>query len=553
MMEAVEDTNLEAAIGWLADTILANLPAGGKLNSWIRQADLGNDVDKLRSEVEAVDMVVSAVQGRAAGNKPLTRSLAAVKELLYDADDVVDELDCYRLQQELQPETLLEMDGHETQQVERSSETAVGVQSSGNSRLRSKEWIHFDITEFEQNGGPARARCKLCQTELMCETKKGTSVLRNHLKSKACSNKRRASDPSSSTVDATTISTHVAAGNSSGRKRMRTGEVSTHIPTTNPKFSETIQDITCQLQGKREAITRLLKILGSDSGASSNHHQSTISDPRRRTSSLVQGKVYGRAAEKRSIKALVKEHKSTAGVTVLPIVGIGGVGKTALAQLVYNDPTVGSQFDHKIWIWVSNNFDEMRLTRDILGYVSQETHDGLCFPKLQEVLKGHVKSKKVLLVLDDVWEDMDKCRWNKLLAPFKSDGANGNMIIVTTRKPSVANRRGTIRSIKLEGLKNGDFWLMFKACAFGDENYEEQISLSEIGRQIAKRLQGNPLAAETVGTLLKDHLTVDHWSNILKTEDWKSLQHTGGIMSALKLSYDELPYHLQQCFSYCSI
>ncbi|VAI63602.1 unnamed protein product [Triticum turgidum subsp. durum] len=192
-MEAVEDTNLEAAIGWLTDTILANLPAGGKLESWIRQAGLGNNIGKLKSEVEAVEMVVSAVQGRAAGNKPLTKSLARVKELLYDADDVVDELDCYRLQQELQPETLLETDGHGMRQtVERCRENADDVQSSSNGRLRSKEWIHFEITEFEQNGGPAKARCKHCEKVVMCTTKMGTSVLRNHLNSKAGSHKRGA-------------------------------------------------------------------------------------------------------------------------------------------------------------------------------------------------------------------------------------------------------------------------------------------------------------------------------------------------------------------------
>lgn len=203
----------------------------------------------------------------------------------------------------------------------------------------------------------------------------------------------------------------VAAGISPSRKRMRTGQESTHIAAANPNgwnkdtFSERIQDITSQLQVKREAITKLLKILGSDSGGtSSNHCPSTVSDPRRRTSSLVQGKVYGRAFEKSSIKVFIKEHKSTAGVTVLPIVGIGGVGKTALVQLVYNDPALESQFDHKIWIWVSKDFDEMRLTREMLDCVSQETYDiGLCsFTKLQEVLKGHIKSKRVLLILDDV-------------------------------------------------------------------------------------------------------------------------------------------------------
>ncbi|KAM3245527.1 hypothetical protein ACQJBY_056700 [Aegilops geniculata] len=387
----------------------------------------------------------------------------------------------------------------------------------------------------------------------MCTTKKGTSVLRNHLKSKGCSNKRGATDPSSSTVDATTIPMPVATGNSSSRKRMRTGQESTHITTSNPNgwnkdaFSERIQDITSQLQGRRQAITGLLKILGPDSGVASSNHC-------RRTSSLLQGKVYGRAQERASIKKLIKKHKSTAGVTVLPIVGIGGVGKTALAQLVYNDPAVESQFDHKIWIWVSNNFDEMRITREMLDYVSQETHEGLCsFPKLQEVLKGHIKSKRVLLILDDFWEGMDDGRWNKLLAPFNSDGATGNMIILTTRKPYVAKRRGTAGPINLGGLEKDHFWQLFKSCAFGDENYEAQASLSDLGQEIAQKLKGNPLAAQTAGALLRHHLTVDHWSNILKTEAWKSLQHTGGIMSSLKLSYDELPYPVQQCCSYCSI
>ncbi|KAF7087264.1 hypothetical protein CFC21_090460 [Triticum aestivum] len=557
-MDAVEDTMLEAAIGWLADTILANLPDGGKLDSWIRQAGLGNDIGKLKAEVEAVEMLVSAVQGRAARNKPLAKSLACLKELLYDADDVVDELDCCRLQQhELQPGTLLQ-----TQQVEGSRENAGDVQRSSKGRLRFEGWNHFDIIESEQNGGPARARCKRCQKELKCKTKNGTSVLHKHLETKACQNSTGgASHPSSSTAHATAIPMPVVTGDSPNRKRMRTGQESTHIAAVNPNrwnkdtFPERIQGITSQLQVKREAVTKLLKILGPDSGgASSNHCHITISDPHRRTSGLVQGKVYGRAQERGSIKKLIQKHKSTEGVTVLPIVGIGGVGKTALAQLVYNDPALESQFDHKIWIWVSNNFDEMRLTREMLDYVSHETHDGLCsFPKLQEVLKGHFKSKRVLLILDDVWEAMDDGQWNTLLAPFKSDGAIGNLIILTTRKPFVAKRRGTVGPVSLGALEKDHFWQLFKSCAFGDVNYEAQASLSDLGQEIAQKLKGNPLAAQTAGALLRQHLTVDHWSNILKTEAWKSLQHTGGIMSSLKLSYDELPYPIQQCWSYCSI
>jgi hypothetical protein len=101
LMEAAEDTSLEPAIEWLLQTILRNLQID-KLEEWIRQAKLADDIERLRSVVEGVDRVVNAVRGRAAGNRPLSRSLARLKELLYDADDVVDELDYYRLQQQVQ-------------------------------------------------------------------------------------------------------------------------------------------------------------------------------------------------------------------------------------------------------------------------------------------------------------------------------------------------------------------------------------------------------------------------------------------------------------------
>lgn len=272
------------------------------------------------------------------------------------------------------------------------------------------------------------------------------------------------------------------------------------------------------------------------------------------TSSLNQQKIYGRDSEKNTIIKTITAEKHES-ISVLSIVGIGGVGKTALTQLIYNDPLVKEQFE-RIWLSVSNNLDEVRLTREILDFVSQERHEGIrSFAKLQEILQIHMEfhSKRFLLILDDVWENLDAYLWNKLLSPMMSSNVKGNVIVVTTRNFSVAKRIGTLEPINLCALANDDFWLLFKSCAFGDENYEGHQSLSIIGHQVAEKLMGNPLAAVSTGELLRKQLTIDHWSNILKNEHWKSLQLSRGIMSALKFSYDQLPYYLQQCFSYISI
>ena len=268
----------------------------------------------------------------------------------------------------------------------------------------------------------------------------------------------------------------------------------------------------------------ILKLHGSDSTSSSHHHQSTTSDQHLRTSSLVPRIVYGRAKEKKRIMMMTEGRSDK--VIVVPIVGIAGVGKTTLAQFVYNDPDVKSQFHHRIWVCVSCKFDEVKLTKEMLHFFPRERHEGISnFAKLQEILKEHVEyqAKSFLLVLDDVSDSMDYHKWNKLLNPLLSSQAK-NIILVTTRNLSVAQRLSTLEPIKLGALENDDMWLLLKSCAFGFGNYEGTENLSTIGRQIAEKLKGNPLAAVTAGELLRVDLTVDHWNKILKEEDWKLIK-----------------------------
>ena len=151
-----------------------------------------------------------------------------------------------------------------------------------------------------------------------------------------------------------------------------------------------------------------------------------------------------------------------------------------------------------------------------------------------------------------MWEEKDKRGWFSLLTPLKHNHVPGCMILATTRRPSVARMIETMDSVSVNGLDENQFWLFFKACAFGNESHEGHPSLQCIGQQIAKALKGIPLAALSVGALLNRNVTYEHWRTV--QNKWKSLQEdTDDILPILKLSYDFLPVHLQQCFSYCSL
>lgn len=282
--------------------------------------------------------------------------------------------------------------------------------------------------------------------------------------------------------------------------------------------------------------------------------EGVVSNRRLTTSVPVEQKVYGRDSDRDMIVELLVNGKSR-DLNVLPIVGNGGVGKTTLARFVYRDRRIKDHFDLQMWVCVSSIFDEVRLTREMLEHACRDRQD--CekissFNVLQEMLMDSVRNRRFLLILDDVWEDKDKNRWNRLLAPLRQNQTVGCMILATTRSPSVAKKIRTLTSVELKGLDDDNFWLFFKQCAFGDENHGDHPSLQVIGQQIAKTLKGYPLAAQSVGALLGQNLNYEHWWKI--RDQWASLQKgDDDILPILKLSYDYLPSCLQRCFSYCSL
>ncbi|KAF8712112.1 hypothetical protein HU200_028953 [Digitaria exilis] len=129
------------------------------------------------------------------------------------------------------------------------------------------------------------------------------------------------------------------------------------------------------------------------------------------------------------------------------------------------------------------------------------------------------------------------------LVPFKKGQKNGSVILVTTRLPASAQIvKTTDQCIDLQGLDPGSFKDLFRAHAFGDkQSMDGHSELLKTGDKIVEKLKGSPLAAKTVGKLLKNNLDLGHWTRVLDSKE------------SLKLSFDYLPFHLQQYFIYSAL
>uniref|UniRef100_A0A453T1K3 NB-ARC domain-containing protein n=1 Tax=Aegilops tauschii subsp. strangulata TaxID=200361 RepID=A0A453T1K3_AEGTS len=241
---------------------------------------------------------------------------------------------------------------------------------------------------------------------------------------------------------------------------------------------------------------------------------------------------------------------------VLPIVGIGGVGKTTLAQHICSHEEVESHFDKIIWVCVSDDFDVKRLTKEVIQSCSEKYATTENLNLLQKIFSDIARTEKLLIVLDDMWDDVlkeNRKHWNRFCAPLRNV-LPGSMMLITTRSPQVADKVGTMDPITLEGLEDDAFWKFFEVCVFeSGSSSNNDPELEHIGRRIVPKLQGSPLAAKTLGRILRMNLQVAHWNDVLESELWKLSQEETEILPALRLSYMYLPFRLKRCFSFCAV
>lgn len=278
-----------------------------------------------------------------------------------------------------------------------------------------------------------------------------------------------------------------------------------------------------------------------------------IAEEQRETCSLIlESHTFGREEEKEwIISHLLKSSSDDAqNVSVIPITGIGGMGKTTLAQLVFNDSRVVQNFSLRLWVYVSKKFLLKSVIAKILESATGQDFSNLSMEVLQKKLHSVLADSTFLLVLDDMWNE-DSKQWielKKLLIVGQRSA-----ILVTTREEKVAVVTGTTKPYKLKDLPEYHCWSIFVKHAFDEGEEEKYPLLVKIGKSIVRKCGGVPLAVKTLGSLLRDKRDDRTWKRIAENKLWEIYQRENDILPVLKLSLDHTPYQLRSCFTFCSL
>ncbi|KAJ4774433.1 Disease resistance protein RGA2 [Rhynchospora pubera] len=275
------------------------------------------------------------------------------------------------------------------------------------------------------------------------------------------------------------------------------------------------------------------------------------------TTSLPPTHIVGRETEKREIlnKYLIPNGDMQVGepkLSIFAIHGMGRIGKTTLAQLIYNEEITLMYFEMRLWVHVSHEFDLETVTRSILESLDEPQSIGINLDTPQRRIQKKLKGKRYLLVLDDFWNEKPH-EWEKLIRPLHK-GAPGSVIIVTTRNKLVADMVSTFPSYHLKELSEYDCYSLVNQYATRDDRHGRTMLFAS-SSEIFRNCRGIPEMAIDLGDRLRREHDREKWDEII--QNWGKRcafpEERNGFISSMRSSYSRLPSILKPCLAYCSI
>ncbi|GKV37113.1 hypothetical protein SLEP1_g45177 [Rubroshorea leprosula] len=272
--------------------------------------------------------------------------------------------------------------------------------------------------------------------------------------------------------------------------------------------------------------------------------------------SIHNSEVLQRDADVLKIERLLDESSQAHQLSGLSIVGMTGVGKTALAGSIRERARSNVLYNHVVWMSEPEDFKRGTILRHMLDCVDSHAGGMQSSYAMECHLEKLFPNKKILLILDGVLkEDAQRLQLFISYLPkrFKTTKIS---VVITTSNKEVASIMGTIGLHKheLQKLSDDDCWLIMEENVRSSSNGTpiEDPQLLDIGKDIAKQCGGLPLVAAVFGKHLGARIGVNEWSAIRDNKAWHA-PHRLEILSHLKKSYDHLPPLLKGCFSFCSI
>jgi CO dehydrogenase nickel-insertion accessory protein CooC1 len=304
------------------------------------------------------------------------------------------------------------------------------------------------------------------------------------------------------------------------------------------------------LREKLRKIAKEVAVFNFKKGSSTNNEQPY--DERETMSYLTEEPVVGRDGEKQEIINMLSAKTSNDDESVIvAIYGLGGMGKSTLAQLVYNDAQL-KKYDYRIWVYVSQDFNLSKIGSSIISQLP--TQEGQQNLGTQQAIKQHLDKllhgKTVLVVLDDLWEEK-MTELGKLRVMLHVKGSKVD-VIVTTRKEEIAMEVSSNKAYKLQRLEDDKCWEIIKRFSKFELKCNQE-KMEKVGLDIAKKCGGVALAAQAVGFMLRSINDLSGWTEINNSDILNGSSEASDVLPSLKLSYERMPPQLRICFSYCAI